>query len=660
MSKQIKEIYEFGEFRFDAAEGLLFCGDREVQLTPKAIDLLLELVQSGGRVLSKEELMQAVWADSFVEEVNLAHHISVLRKVLGDGKKDSHYIETLPRRGYRFVAKVNHVGAGNGEFLLAERVTAKLVLEELDAVENEDEERPTKPIAADLPGEAHPALPTTVRRRKMGIALAVLTGTIVLGTLVTFLLSKSTNPTSPTPVHINSIAVLPFKLVAPETGEAEMEYLSDGISESLINRLSQLPGMKVIARSSSFKYKGKDADPQEVAQALGVEMILTGNVWRRNEQLQISVELIKASDKTQIWGEQYDRRMADLLPIQAEISREIAEKLRLKLTNAEQQQLARRETVNPQAYELLLKRRFCVYNKSSTENRKKAMEYYQQAIALDPAYSLAYAELSFSYCFLLGVGVLDPKEFTPKAEAAALYSLQLDDSLAEAHLALAVVKVTTWVWAAAEREYNRAIELNPNLAIAHQHYGFYLSLMGRHDEAIAEAKRARDLDPLSLGVNWSVGYRYSMARRNDEAIEVARKLIEMDQNYADAFVLLGYAYDAKGQYGEAIAAYQTAIKLGNNSPDIQTSLGAAYANAGEREKARSILKRIEAEKYLSPCALASFYLALDEREQAFAALERAYTQHDSQLPFLGIASDLDPLRSDPRFAALLRRIGLTP
>ena len=454
---------------------------------------------------------------------------------------------------------------------------------------------------------------------------------------------------------LTSIAVLPF---VNDSNNPDAEYLSDGISESLINSLSQLRGLKVIARSSSFNYKGKEIQPQEVARVLGVEAILTGRVTQRGDNLLISVELMDARDKTQVWGEQYNRKATDLLAVQSDIAREIASTLRLKLTNAEQQQLAKRETVNPQAYELLLKARF--YNvKGGTDNQKKAIEFYQQAIAVDPKYAIAYAELSGSYWGLVLDSILDPKEGMPKAEETAQTALTLDESLAEAHLALAGIKRTVWDWAAAEREYQRAVQLNPNLAGAHHWYATFLSLMGRHDQAIAEIRRARELDPLSLSVNLGVGVRLSFARQYDQAIEALKKTLELDQNYAPAHIHLGYNYALKGMYQEAIAEYQKFIKLSGDDTSVQVSLGMAYASAGEREKAQAILKRLQTTKeYVSPGELAALYAALGEREQAFASLEKAYAVRDPQLQYLGVDRSFDPLRSDPRFADLVRRVGL--
>ena len=490
-----------------------------------------------------------------------------------------------------------------------------------------------------------------IKGHKVGALLAL--AVVVIAAALAYY-SYSRRPGNSSPGTIRSLAVLPF---ANAGNNPDTEYLSDGISESLINRLSQLPGLKVIARSSSFKYKGKDADLQELAKALGVQAILTGRVSQRGDDLLISVELVNAGDKTQVWGEQYNRKATDVLQVQSEISQEISEKLRVRLTAGEQQQLAKRETANPRAYELLLQGRF-YNNKGGRENRKKALEFFQQAIVADPTYAPAYAAESAGYTFLVLIGDLDAKEFTPRAEAAVRRALELDESLAEAHLALANIKVNAWEWAAAEREFQRAIELNPNLADAHHWYATYLTVTGRHEQSIAESKRSRELDPLSLPFSADMGFNLVFARRYDEAIESLKKALELDQNLTQAHIYLGYAYAAKGMYAEAIAEYQTAIQK-EDSSSTQIYLGAAYAKFGEREKADAILKRLQTSKeYVSPGELPVLYIALDQKEQAFASFEKAYAAHDLQLQYLGVDPSFDSVRSDPRFQDLLRRVGL--
>jgi TolB-like protein/Tfp pilus assembly protein PilF len=456
---------------------------------------------------------------------------------------------------------------------------------------------------------------------------------------------------------INSLAVLPF---VNASNDPEKEYLSDGISESLINQLSQLPGIKVIANTSSSKYKGKNADPADIARALDVGAVLTGKVLQHGDDLSVSVELVDASDRTLLWGEQYRRKATDMLAVQAEISSEIAEKLRLRLTVGQQKQVATHAKVNPQAYELLLKGRF-YHSRGGAENRKKALEYFNQAIAVDPAYALPYAELSNSYRSLVSNSILDPKEYLPKAEAAARRALDLDQSLADAHYAEANLKAYRWEWEDAERDYQRAIELNPNLAEAHRYYARFLSFMGRHGEALDQINRAKVLDPLSPAVYVTLGHILCNARRYDQAIEVLNKTLEMDQSYSGAYWFLGYCYSAKGMYAEAIKAYEQAIKLGQDAPATQIRLGSAYAQTGNRVRAQAILKQLQTSKqYVSPIELAILYAALGERDQAFASLEKAYAAHDVLFEVLGVSPEWDPLRSDPRFQDLLRRVGLTP
>jgi serine/threonine-protein kinase len=452
--------------------------------------------------------------------------------------------------------------------------------------------------------------------------------------------------------NIDSIAVLPF---TNESGDPEKEYLSDGISESLINNLSQLSGMKVIARSSSFRYKGKAIDPQEAARALGVRAIVTGRLGQRGENILISAELMDARDDAHLWGDQYHRKATDLLALQADISADIARKLRRRLSSTDQDRITTRETTNQQAYDLMLRARFYLETGGS-QNRKKALEHLERAIAIDPRYAQAHALLGNTYRTLVLDGDLDPREFMPKAEAAVRKALELDDSLASAHFVLANLKRDGWDWAGAEKEYQRGLSLNPNSAFAHSSYAFFLSTMGRHDQAIAEARLARELNPLS---NFNaVGYRFYFARRYDEAIALLTQSVQANQSTDLTHTVLGYTYAAKGMYQEAIAAFQQAIKLGDDTPSTQIFLGAAYARAGKRQQAEAILKRLQGGKYVSPAELAVLYVALGQREQAFTSLEKGFFARDAQLQFLAVDPNFDELRNDPRFDDLLARVGL--
>jgi eukaryotic-like serine/threonine-protein kinase len=453
---------------------------------------------------------------------------------------------------------------------------------------------------------------------------------------------------------ITSLAVLPF---TNTNKDPDQQYLSDGISESLINRLSKLPGIKVIANSSSLKYKGKDADPAEIARDLGVTGIMTGRITQYGDDLSISVELIDGRDRTQVWGEKYQRKATDLQAVQAEISSEVAEKMRLTLTPSEQSQVAKPDTVNPEAYELLLKGR-AHRSREGTEDRKKAAEYFKTATEVDPTYALAYAELSGVYRSLVGSSALDPKEYLPKANEAARRALTLDPSLPEAHYTLANLKVDGWEWGNAEQEYKRAIELNPNLALAHRYYAVYLSYVGRHDQALAEIAKARELDPLSTRINSTYCQLLYFARQYNPSIEELNKTLAQDPNNSYTYFLLANAYGAEGMHNEAITAYQKTLELGFATASPKIYLATEYARAGKKDKAKTILSELQTSKqYVSPGELAVLYEAMGEREKAFAALETAYQTRDLQLQFLDADPKFDPLRSDPRFKDLVRRVG---
>ena len=660
MSKQIKEIYEFGEFRFDAAERLLFRNSQAIQLTPKAIDLLLELVQSDGRVLSKEELMQSVWRDSFVEEVNLAHHISVLRKVLGDGKKDSHYIETLPRRGYRFVAKVNKLSAGNGEFLLAERVTAKIVLEELDAAEN-DEERPAaqKSVEA-LPDEAQPSLSTSVKRRHIQIALTVVTSVILLGILVTFLLSKTTKPKSPTEARIKSIAVLPLK---PLVAEQRDEAFEMGITETLINKLSSLKDVTVRPLNAVRKYTKLEQDPITAGHELGVESVLDSYIQWDGNKVKISSRLVRVEDGTVLWaGTCNTGECENLFVLQDSIVEQVAMKLVPTLSGEEERQIAKRYTDNEEAFRLYIKGRF-FWNKRTADGLKTAINYFQQAIEKDPTYALAYSGIADSYIVLASwsVNEVSPDEAMPKAKAAALKALEIDNTLAEALTSLADVGLLyDWNWTEVERGFKRAIDLKPQYATAHQWYANYLTAMGRYDEAIEQIRLAYDIDPLSTVVSNSLAFKLYLARRYDEAINQYLKTIETDKNFAMSHAELGLAYLEKAMYAEAIAEIQKAVEISKGNTKILAMLAQAYAATGKTSDARRILAELEnGRTYVSHYEIAILYVRLGDYDQAFRWLERSYDERNNSLIFIKSDTRLDRLRKEPRFIDLLRRMGLS-
>ena len=460
---------------------------------------------------------------------------------------------------------------------------------------------------------------------------------------------------------IDSIAVLPFVNV---NGNPDMEYLSDGITDSLINSLSQVPRLRMIARSSVFRYKGKEVDPQTVGRELSVRAILLGRVAQHGDNLSISAELVDARDNSRIWGEQYSRRLSDILQVQEEISREISDKLRLKLTGEEQKLVAKRYTENVQAYQLYLKGRF-YSNKRNEESLKRGVDYFQQAIEKDPNYALAYSGLADSYSGIAAVFIsaMPPREAMLKMKLAAQKAVELDDTLAEAHTSLGELKFRgDRDWSGAEREFKRALALNPNYTRAHDEYTQYLVAMGRFEESFAEAKRAQALDPVSPRTYAELGFAYYFAGRYDQAIEEYQRALELDPNFLNAHWLLGFAYANKSMFEQARAESLKAVELSGHGPGALGGLGYVYATLGRRDEAQQViveLKELAERRYVSPYSLAAIYGRLGDKDAAFEWLEKAYSDGAYGILFLKFAPEWDGLRSEPRFQDVMRRVGLT-
>jgi TolB-like protein/Tfp pilus assembly protein PilF len=595
MSRQEKHLYKFGPFCLDRAERRLLRDGKVVPLAPKVFDLLLVLVQHGGHLIEKEELLKQVWPDQFVEEGNLPLNISTLRKALGEEHSARRYIETVPKRGYRFVADVRQVEVDVNPWVAEKRT-----------------------IGAITPGE------------KAGTQSSA----------------------------IDSLAVLPFVNVSADPGT---EYLSDGITESIINSLSRLPRLRVMARSTVFRYKGREVDAEEVGRELKVGAVLLGRLLHFGDHLIIRTELVEVGSGRQLWGEQYNRKLTDILAVQGEIATEISEKLRLRLTEREQSILTKRYTEKTEAYQAYLQGRY-FWDKRTEEALKKAIEYFQQAIDMDQNYALAHAGLADCYAVLGNFSFLTPKESYPKAKRAAINALEIDDRMAEAHTSLAWIKAHyDWDWPGAERKFKQAIELNPEYTPAHYWYALFLSAMGRHEEAIAQGRRSQEIEPRSLVPNIALGFTLLFARRDSEAIEQLRKTVEMEPNFSWPRWLLGWAYGQKEMYGEAIAELNGAVS-GTGSRTLSLSmLGHGYAISGRRAEALTVLAELQEigkRKYVAPFFMVLIYAGLGESERAFEWLEKAYKCRSWGLLWLKVDPRLDSLRSDERFTSLLRRIGL--
>jgi serine/threonine protein kinase/Flp pilus assembly protein TadD len=496
---------------------------------------------------------------------------------------------------------------------------------------------------------------TGIKRHKIVAVIVVLmlaAGSIGLG-----LFWRARN--SDTGGATNSIAVLPFE---NKSGNADSEYLSDGLAESLIYRLSQLPNLKVSPTSSVFRYKGKESDAQKIGNELGVSAVMTGRIVQRGDSLTISVELVEVRNNKLLWGEQYERKMSELLTTQREIAAEITNKLQLKLSGEGEQRLAKKYTDNNEAYQLYLKGLFHFANRTK-EDVQKAIGYFQQATQLDPNFALAYVGISQSYSMMPSYSYLSPKEAFPQAKAAAEKALEIDPSLADAHGALATTFAAyDWNWVEAEREFKRAIELNPNVADIHYRYGLiYLIPAGRMDEAIREIKRALELEPLSIAMNANLAGAYMYARQNDLALAQARKTFDLEPGHITARVWLINIYESLGMYSEAIALSEESTKNHTSDQYFLFYAGYAYAKTGRREKAEdAITKLVDLEKIepVDPYLLATLYVGLGDKDKAFVELEKSFNELGYYVPLLRVDPLMDPLRDDPRFAGLIKRIGL--
>jgi serine/threonine-protein kinase len=495
-------------------------------------------------------------------------------------------------------------------------------------------------------------LVTEIKRHKRG-ALIMFLALVIATALLIFFIARGERHEP-----IDSIAVLPF---ANESADPNTEYLSDGITESLINNLSQSRSLKVMSRNSVFRYKGQEPDAKTVGRELGVRAVMTGRIVQRGDNLTVSVELVDARDNSQVWGEQYNRRMSDLLAVQEEIAKQASEHLQLRLTGEDEKRVSKRFTEDTEAYQLYLRGRF-YWSKRTEEGLNKGVEYFKQAIEKDPGYALAYAGMADCYAILVELEGASPKELYPRVKAAAQKAIELDDSLAEAHTSLAAAYEYEWDWPKAEEQYRRAIEMNPNYATAHHWYAAYLISRLRSDEAVREMKLAQELDPLSLIINTSLGRVLYGARQYDQAIEQLKKTIDMDPNFAEAHFQIAMVYEQKRMYGEALAEFQKAIEL-YQDPTMTAWVARVYALTGRRSEAERVLANLKEqskEKYISPYPLATVYAALGEKDRAFEYLEKVYDERSYYVVFLNIDSIFDGLRSDARFQDLLQRIRIAP
>ena len=588
MYKEVaSKIYEFNGFRLEADQRRLLYQGKTVPLKPKILDLLLFLVEMRGQLVVKEDLMREIWPDTIVEENNITVSMSILRKTLGDDGINNQFIETVPRRGYRFLAEVR---------------------------ETSEERRPKQNsphAAAEAFEEEEP---------------------------------------------IDSLAVLPNQ--SPGS-DPNVEYLSEGIAESIINMLSRIPKLRVLAGSTIFRFKGKEIDPQEVGQKLNVRAVMMIRVMRLEEKLIIRSKLVKVADRSQLWGEQYNRSPSDILAIQDEIAKAISESLRFKLTRQEKIRLAKQPTENIEAYNLYLRGRY-FWNKYNKEWVLKAIDAFKQAIAIDATYALAYCGMADAYFRLSNIH-FPPREVLPKAREAALRAVEIDENLAEAHSSLALIHVYfDHDWIRAEQEFRRALELDPYLVSAHQRYGSYLTFMARFEEAIRHYETALELDPFSLQVNMNLATAYYLRGEYDRAVNHLQKTVELEPDYMPIHFVLGCVYIQQNRLEEAIKEFQIIYKLDEEAYLALGFMGYAHALAGQRAEAETllnILQDISLRKYVSPYSMLVIHLALGPRERVFELLEQLYEERNDWMVWLKVSPELKQLRGDARFKNLLKRVG---
>lgn len=655
MSVPARQIYEFGPFRLNVHKRLLLKGDVAVPLTSKAFDTLLALIENGGEILEKDSLLNRVWPDTIVEEKNLTIAISTLRKALGETPSEHQFIVTVPGRGYKFVATVRELTGEDTDLIVEKRTMKQIIVEE-----DETQEARAELDAITDRRQQLTAAPRLRWRRftapKVILAFGLLV--VALAALLYFQLSRPGPQTTQPSASINSLAVLPFKSLKTES---EDKYLGMGITDALITRLSNINQVIVRPTTAVRKYDETEQDSVSAGRELKVDTVLEGNVQRSADRVRVTVQLIRVSDGKPLWGESFDEQLNNMFALEDSISRRVVEALTLKLTSRESERLAKHYTENIQAYQLYLKGRY--YSSNWTlEGFRKAVGYFNDAIALDPTYALAYAGLADT--FYRNATVHIPlNEAVPKARAAAMQALRLDDTLAEAHTSLGMIKFRyDWDWTGAESEFKRAIELNQNYSTAHQWYSEYLTALGRTDEAVAEARRAEQIDPITPEVGWDLGLALFFGRRYDEAVEQFKKSIDLNPNFWLSHSFLGWCYGERGEFDKAFTEYQKALALDDND-DTRSHLAHIYVKAGKRNEAQRILDEMlqrSKREEVSPFYIAAVYVALGDKEHGTEWLEKAYEERAELLVFLKVAPNFDAVRSDPRAIQIMQGIGLLP
>jgi TolB-like protein/DNA-binding winged helix-turn-helix (wHTH) protein/Flp pilus assembly protein TadD len=635
---QLRGPLRFGVLELDLRAGELRKNGLRIPLQEQPFQVLAMLLEHPSEVVSREELQKKLWpADTFVDfDHGINKAISKIREALGDSAESPSFVETVARRGYRFLAEVKVADTA--------RVSPEPATQPHPSADARER--------LDLPGKSatrRALVPPSEWNTPVFVLLL-----IVIASLGAWKLNSWNRP-SPA---IRSLAVLPLESLS---SDASQDYFADGMTDELISDLGQISALRVISRTSVMAYKRARKPLPQIARELNVDAVVEGTVLRSGDQVRITAQLIEASSDKHLWSQSYQGELPDALALQSKVARAIADEIRINLNPREQAALKNVRVVNPQAYESYLKGRY-FWNKRTADGLKIALAYFNQAINEDPNYAQAYSGLADTYA-LLGdwqYAVMTPKEAFPKAKAAAMKALELDSALGEAHNSLAFcLDAFEWDFDSAGKEFRRAIELNPGYATAHHWYAWHLSVSGRYDEAIAEMRKAQNLDPLSLIINADLAELLLIARLYDDSVQQSRKTIEMDSNFALAHNQLGLAYLGKQMHDEAITELQKAVRLSGSSPTCVANLASAYAASGKRSEAEKLLSHLKRSnpRYSYAPDIAVIYTALGDRDQAINWVQKGYEGRFN--PSVLLRPGFDPLRSEPRFQNLVRRIGLT-
>ena len=642
MATPVNVLYEFGPFQLDPPERQLLCDGQPVPITPKAFDLLVVLVERCGHLVEKDELLRTVWRGAFVEEGNLAVIVSHLRKALNDDRGHHRYIQTVSKKGYRFVAGVKRLG---------ESESAHVAFPSRSVPEHYAEPKTALILPSPIGMQ---------ERRRRRVAGKLISGALIIGLVMIGgfeLMSARKGKTEfHEPAAIRSLAVLPFQTLGTSSRD---EYLGLGMADALITKLGDTGKLIVRPTSAIQQYAGLQVSPQAAGREQQVDAVIDGRVQREGERVRLTLQLIRVQDGVQLWADTFDRRFSDIFAMEDAVSEMAAQSIRLKLTGKESQRFTKRPTENPDAYEAYVKGRF-FWNKRTESGLKKGLDYFRQAIKLDPGFAEAYVGVADSYATLGLYSVLPPKVAFTAAKEAGKRALQMDDNLAEAHATLGFIYFYyDWNAAASESEFQRALAGNPHYAMAHSWYGESLAAKGRYSEGMIEAQRAIQDDPLSLIVSSNAGWTFTLAGQHEQSVETLKKAIDMDPTFPRVHFRLGEAYEGKHLYEMAIPEFEQAVRLSGGDPYYEGSLGHAYGRSGNLSEAQRVLRHLQEhvpQRYVPPYAIALVYAGLEDKDQAFPWLQKAYEDRSTSMVFIGSDPELADLHSDPRFAQLSRRV----